>query len=173
MATHTTKPENDDAYLIEAASEAEIDERETPVSEDLLQGDLKNEFGPAADEVSADDDGQGEEADDSESYQTALLPSVSDLRKRLRSLLNVPESARSDELWDEIIELEIQLAPGNRVGVGGQANNGKSVRRKPGGAGLSAMRTPLNRVKKPSDKGRVGNRFKRKKSLVQRNKTVV
>lgn len=38
-----------------------------------------------------------------------------DLRRRLRELLSVPERDRSDELWDEIIELEIQLAPGNRI----------------------------------------------------------
>lgn len=39
-----------------------------------------------------------------------------DLRRRLRELLSVPESQRSDAVWDEIIELEIQLAPGNRIG---------------------------------------------------------
>jgi hypothetical protein len=38
-----------------------------------------------------------------------------DTRKRLRELLSVPERDRTDEQWDEIIELEIQLAPGNRV----------------------------------------------------------
>ena len=38
-----------------------------------------------------------------------------DMRRRLRELLSVPERDRSDEQWDEIIELEIQLAPGNRI----------------------------------------------------------
>lgn len=38
-----------------------------------------------------------------------------DARRRLRELLSVPERDRSDEQWDEIIELEIQLAPGNRI----------------------------------------------------------
>lgn len=38
-----------------------------------------------------------------------------DMRRRLRELLSVPERDRSDEVWDEIIELEIQLAPGNRI----------------------------------------------------------
>lgn len=38
-----------------------------------------------------------------------------DSRRRLRELLSVPERDRTDEVWDEIIELEIQLAPGNRV----------------------------------------------------------
>jgi len=44
-------------------------------------------------------------------------PSV-DPRRRLRELLSVPERDRSDEQWDEINELEIQLAPGNRVHPG-------------------------------------------------------
>ena len=38
-----------------------------------------------------------------------------DARRRLRELLSVPERERTDEQWDEIIELEIQLAPGNRI----------------------------------------------------------
>ncbi len=37
-----------------------------------------------------------------------------DPKKRLKYLLSIPERDRSDEEWDEIIELEIQLAPGNR-----------------------------------------------------------
>lgn len=37
-----------------------------------------------------------------------------DPRRRLRELLAIPERDRSDEQWDEIIELEIQTAPGNR-----------------------------------------------------------
>lgn len=40
-----------------------------------------------------------------------------DPRRRLRELLSVPEGQRSDPQWDEIIELEIQLAPGNRIGA--------------------------------------------------------
>lgn len=41
-----------------------------------------------------------------------------DPRRRLRELLSVPERDRTDEQWDEINELEIQLAPGNRVHPG-------------------------------------------------------
>lgn len=48
---------------------------------------------------------------------TLVAPSV-DPRRRLRELLSVPERDRSDEQWDEINELEIQLAPGNRVHPG-------------------------------------------------------
>ena len=38
-------------------------------------------------------------------------PPPNDNRRRLRELLSIPERDRSDEQWDEIIELEIQLAP--------------------------------------------------------------
>ena len=38
-------------------------------------------------------------------------------RQRLQALLAVPEKQRTDAQWDEIIELEIVLAPGNREGA--------------------------------------------------------
>lgn len=38
-----------------------------------------------------------------------------ELRQRLRELLSVPERERTDPQWDEIIELEIRLAPGNQI----------------------------------------------------------
>lgn len=47
---------------------------------------------------------------------------VFDPRRRLRELLSVPERDRTDEQWDEINELEIQLAPGNRIHPGTQAS---------------------------------------------------
>lgn len=63
---------------------------------------------------------------------------ANDTRRRLRELLSIPERDRTDEQWDEIIELEIQLAPGNRisgndsgVGQGGGHHHGKPS----GGAG--------------------------------------
>lgn len=46
-----------------------------------------------------------------------------DLKRRLRELLSVPERDRTDEQWDEIVELEIQLAPGNRI-AGPAGNSG-------------------------------------------------
>ena len=55
-----------------------------------------------------------------------------DARRRLRELLSTPERDRTDEQWDEIIELEIQLAPGNRVSGNeqpGSANQGRSGHR--------------------------------------------
>ena len=38
-----------------------------------------------------------------------------ELRQRVRELLTVPERERTDPQWDEIIELEIRLAPGNQI----------------------------------------------------------
>ena len=35
-------------------------------------------------------------------------------RQRLKALLAIPDSQRSEAQWDEIFELEITLAPGNR-----------------------------------------------------------
>ena len=42
-------------------------------------------------------------------------PQLPDPRRRLRELLAIPDHQRTDAIWDEIIELEICLAPGNRV----------------------------------------------------------
>lgn len=60
---------------------------------------------------------------------TAIPPApvvtLPDPRRRLRELLSIPESQRTDPQWDEIIELEVQLAPGNRIGQEGQGGGGK------------------------------------------------
>lgn len=42
-------------------------------------------------------------------------PPAPDPRRRLRELLAIPDHQRTDAIWDEIIELEICLAPGNRI----------------------------------------------------------
>src|SRR5574343_938812 len=69
----------------------------------------------------------------------AAAPQV-DTRRRLRELLSVPERDRTDEQWDEIIELEIQTAPGNRVAPGelpgsGAPRQGQSHYKSGGGGG--------------------------------------
>ena len=61
-----------------------------------------------------------------------------DPRRRLRELLSVPEGQRSDPQWDEIIELEIQLAPGNRIG----AETPRSNPRPQGGRGSGGSGQP-------------------------------
>lgn len=44
-------------------------------------------------------------------------PQSNSPRLRLQALLAVPEKQRTDAQWEEINELEIMLAPGNRKGV--------------------------------------------------------
>jgi hypothetical protein len=65
-----------------------------------------------------------------------------DSRRRLRELLSVPERDRTDEVWDEIIELEIQLAPGNRISgnehTGGQGR-GPQPGKPQGGGGAGGQ----------------------------------
>ena len=61
-----------------------------------------------------------------------------DPRRRLRELLSVPESQRTDPQWDEIIELEVQLAPGNRIGSETPRGNDRQQGQKSGGSGGGA-----------------------------------
>jgi hypothetical protein len=82
--------------------------------------------------------------------QPAPAPGT-DARRRLRELLSVPERDRSDEQWDEIIELEIQLAPGNRVSAGDQGNV-------PGGGGQPKLTGQPGQPKKHRPRGNTPNR---------------
>lgn len=52
-------------------------------------------------------------------------------RSRMQALLAIPDNQRTEEQWDELHELEITLAPGNRIGhqekqnpPGGQGRGG-------------------------------------------------
>lgn len=86
-----------------------------------------------------------------EQAQPTPVPSVPlpDPRRRLRELLSIPESVRTDPQWDEIIELEVQLAPGNRIGQEGQGGQGGGKR-------------PQGHPNNPSNnKGGGGGNFKR------------
>ncbi len=57
-------------------------------------------------------------------------------RRRLQALLAIPDSQRTDAEWDELNELEISLAPGNRIGGpepgGGRRNAGDGQPRNAG-----------------------------------------
>lgn len=55
---------------------------------------------------------------DTETPEAAPAQPQFDPRRRLRELLSIPERDRTDAQWDEINELEIQLAPGNRATPG-------------------------------------------------------
>jgi hypothetical protein len=74
-----------------------------------------------------------------------------DPRRRLRELLSVPERDRSDAQWDEINELEIQLAPGNRINPAHPGNYGGGGH--PGGGRPFAQK---KHSPKGSDKGNLG-----------------
>ena len=53
-------------------------------------------------------------------------------RRRLQELLAIPDSQRTEAQWDELNELEIKLAPGNREA---STDNGQSRDGSVGGAG--------------------------------------
>jgi hypothetical protein len=48
---------------------------------------------------------------------TMNKPPQNPARARLRELLDIPDRDRTDEQWDELNELEISLAQGNRQGA--------------------------------------------------------
>lgn len=56
-----------------------------------------------------------------------------ELRRRLKELLAIPEAQRTDPQWDEIIELEVQLAPGNRIGAPMPGSQPQQQRKQQGG----------------------------------------
>jgi hypothetical protein len=68
--------------------------------------------------------------------------SPDDPGRRLRELRAIPERNRTDAQWDELNELEIQFAPGNRAD--GAAPAGKSP--------SSGERRPRSEWKKPMGK---------------------
>ena len=86
-------------------------------------------------------------------------PQQQDPRRRLRELLAVPERDRSDAQWDEMIELEIQLAPGNRAqeqrSVAGQ-------RQEPSRRQDSGRRAEHGRRKEPGSGGAPAKPFVKK-----------
>ncbi len=59
-------------------------------------------------------------------------PPVHDPRRRLRELLAIPERDRTDPVWDEIISLEIETAPGNRAVSPQQDGGGGGRHQEPG-----------------------------------------
>ena len=79
-------------------------------------------------------------------------------RARLQSLLSIPERQRTDAEWDEINQLEISLAPGNRESApepgghrpgGGPRNGGQKQ-----GGGLRNKNQQKKFHKKPRNKGK-------------------
>jgi hypothetical protein len=94
---------------------------------------------------------------------TPAVPAF-DPRRRIRELMSIPERDRTDAEWDELNELEIQTAPGNRSGnaqpyyatnkPGGgsgfpQKSRNKNKQRKPGGQGGNRPQQQGNKPNKP------------------------
>jgi len=86
-------------------------------------------------------------------------PQAQDPRRRLRELLAIPERERTDPVWDEIIALEIQLAPGNRA-ISPQADVGR--RQEPGRRQESGRRPEQARRQEPGSGAKPAKRFFKK-----------
>jgi hypothetical protein len=94
---------------------------------------------------------------------------TSDLRRRMRELLAIPERDRTDEEWDELNELEIRTAPGNREKPGGEWKNDSGKSRFSGlkGTSLSAADSAQMPGAKPRKEVRQIKRQHRRKRPVE------
>ena len=85
-------------------------------------------------------------------------PQSTSPRHRLQALLAIPDRQRTDAQWDEINELEIMLAPGNREGAQNhdfrRNNTASAGHPKPGGGPHG--KKPGRKFHKRSPKGRPG-----------------
>jgi hypothetical protein len=74
-------------------------------------------------------------------------------RQRLQELLAIPDRQRTEAEWDELNELEIMLASGNREGApeqGGRRNGAAPAgHSKPGGGGAHGKRSAKKFHKRP------------------------
>ncbi len=76
-------------------------------------------------------------------------------RLRLQELLAIPERQRTEAQWDEINELEIMLAPGNREGTPEQSvrRNGIAPAGHPKPGGGPRGKRPMKKFHKRPPKG--------------------
>ena len=88
-----------------------------------------------------------------------IEPQAQDPRRRLRELLATPERERTDAVWDEIIALEIELAPGNRA-TSPQADVGR--RQEPGRRQESGRRPEQARRQEQGSGAKPAKRFFKK-----------
>ncbi|MSQ52881.1 MAG: hypothetical protein EXR28_13440 [Betaproteobacteria bacterium] len=68
-----------------------------------------------------------DETQPNETGQASQTSQPANPRRRMQELLTIPDGQRSDEQWDELNELEIMLASGNRERPQGQGQ-GQSAR---------------------------------------------
>jgi hypothetical protein len=83
-------------------------------------------------------------------------PQPIDPRRRIRELLAIPERDRTDEQWDELNELEIRTAPGNRESD--RPQDRPLEKRVAGGPGRRSERGPKNSGQRPQDAPRADGR---------------
>lgn len=102
-------------------------------------------------------EGQRAEAQPAESKAPEAQPA--DPRRRLRELLAIPDRDRTDAIWDEIIGLEIELAPANRA-PSAQGDPGR--RPEPGRRMEPGRRPEQGRRHDPASGPKPGKRFFRK-----------
>lgn len=76
-----------------------------------------------------------------------------DPRRRIRELMSIPERDRTDAEWDELNELEIQTAPGNRSG---NAQPYYAANKPGGGSGSGFPQKNRNKNKQRSKPGGQG-----------------
>lgn len=82
-------------------------------------------------------------------------------RRRLQALLAIPDSQRTEEQWDEIVELEIVLAPGNQEnGPGRDMRLASSQPQAPRKQQHNKQAKPQNKPQKPADGGNKGGGHK-------------
>jgi hypothetical protein len=93
-------------------------------------------------------------------------PPLHDARRRLRELLAIPERDRSDAVWDEIINIEIDLAPGNRA----SAPQGDNGRRQDPGQRQHQGRRPDQQAQRPGQNQNPAARKKQGKRFFQKRK---
>ncbi len=79
-------------------------------------------------------------------------PSNINPRQRLKALLAIPDSERTEEQWDEIIELEIRLAPGNRIDAPQPGQSRKAQGPSPQAKGAGQGKKPFKKFHKRSPK---------------------
>jgi hypothetical protein len=113
------------ATMLAADSESTVAERAANVVTNVAATDESLEIAPS------------DSIDQADAAPQRQAPPPPDPRRRLRELLAIPDRDRSDALWDELIELEIQLAPGNRASPAGN-----EPRQKPPGRFVQQGRRP-------------------------------
>jgi len=103
-------------------------------------------------------EGQRSEAQPLEPRPPEAQPA--DPRRRLRELLAIPDRDRTDAIWDEIIDLEIELAPANRApsAHGDPGRHQEPGRRPP----VPGRRPEQGRRHDPASGAKPGKRFFRK-----------